>query len=230
MQKNDNYIKYQFIFNDDKDDLHFSVYFDPENGIALPPKDSHEEEWTKLDYHQCPKCPLTKEKNPNCPIAYNIAGLINKFTELYSNEKVKIIVEVPERTYSKETDIADGLRSIIGIYIAASGCPQTKILKPMATFHLPFASVKESIFRTIGNYFISQYFNKSKDSFDTQLDSLISINKEIDTVNMMMTKRIESFLKADANRNAFSILNSIGMLLEFELQSHLHRLENLYTK
>lgn len=230
MQETINYIKYRFIFNDNKEDLHFSVYFDPENGVALPPDDSNEEEWTKLDYHQCPGCPLTLAENRNCPIAYNITGLVNKFKELFSNEEVKIVVEVPERTYSKETDVADGLRSIIGIYIAASGCPKTEILKPMANFHLPFASVKESIFRTIGNYFISQYFKKNKDSLETQIDNLIEVNKEVDVVNMMMTKRIGTFLKADANRNAFSILNSIGMLLEFELQNHLHRLKNLYIK
>ena len=170
MKKEDNYIKYQFIFKDDKEDLHFSVYFNPENGIALPPEDSHAEEWTRIDYHQCPGCPLTSEENKNCPIAFNIAGLVNKFTELYSDEEVKIIVNVPERTYSKETDVADGLRSIIGIYIAASGCPKAEILKPMANFHLPFASVKESIFRSIGNYFIYQYFKQNPNSLESQLN------------------------------------------------------------
>ena len=32
--------------------------------------------WTRLDFHQCPNCPLTPATHPHCPMAARFAGLV----------------------------------------------------------------------------------------------------------------------------------------------------------
>jgi len=48
----------------------------------------------------------------------------------------------------------------MGLVIATSGCPHTLFLKPMARFHLPLASVTETIYRASAMYLTAQYFLK----------------------------------------------------------------------
>ena len=52
--------------------------------------------------------------------------------------------------------------SLIGIYMVTSGCPIMDKLRPMARFHLPFASTEETIYRAISTYLLGQYFLEQK--------------------------------------------------------------------
>lgn len=230
------WIEYIFDFEDDtREDKKFLVLLDKKTLIAVPPYDPdviHEEEnWTLLDFHQCEICPLSKEKNKYCPIAYNIAGLAKEFSEIYSIEQVNITVNVEERTYSKHDSVQQGLRSIIGIYMATSGCPHMEILKPMARFHLPFASMEETIYRQSSNYLLKQYFEMLDGKKpDILLEEFAQINDKITLVNNGICKRIDYITDADSNKNALIILNTVNLVLDIELQSKLDSLKYLFKK
>ena len=156
------WIEYIFDFDEPRRDKKFLVLLDKKTLIALSPencsKPENEKNWTDLDFHKCEICPLSKDTVKSCPIAYNISGLAEEFSEIYSIEQVNITVNTEERSYFKRDSVQQGLRSILGIYLATSGCPHMEILKPMARFHLPFASMEETIYRQVSNYLLSQYF------------------------------------------------------------------------
>ncbi|MCG8571855.1 MAG: hypothetical protein MJB14_17100 [Spirochaetes bacterium] len=226
----DDFFWIEYIFDlKNRDSLSFTVLLDKNNITAIPPENSQDCEWTRLGFHQCEICPLETENVANCPIAYNISGLAEKFNEIYSTETAKITVNVEERTYLKNDSVQQGLRSILGIYLATSGCPHMQILKPMARFHLPFASMEETIYRHVGNYLISQYYQFLEGKKpDINLDELIILNENVDKVNHGICRRIEKINEADANKNALIILNAIGMMLDMELKSKLDSLKYLF--
>jgi hypothetical protein len=187
-------------------------------------------EWTKLNYHQCKNCPL-KDDVPHCPIAVNIASLIDEFKFSTSYEKTWVVVETPERTYAHETTVQDGLSAILGIYMVTSGCPILDFLRPMVRFHLPFATPNETVFRAVSMYLIAQYFRDRKGlEPNWNLDGLMKIYKEINTVNKGMWNRLSKASSFDANVNALVVLSNFGDALRFSLKKDLENLSPLFTK
>ncbi|HOV15039.1 MAG TPA: hypothetical protein PK771_12185 [Spirochaetota bacterium] len=231
----DNYvwIEYIFDFEEPKSDKRFLVLLDKKNLIALPPEnlvdEGEENRWTDLDFHQCEICPLSKNDVKKCPIAKNISGLAKEFSDIYSIEQVNITVNTQERSYFKRDSVQQGLRSILGIYLATSGCPHMEILKPMARFHLPFASMEETIYRQVSNYLLSQYFAFLDGKIpDINLKKLEDKNNFINLVNQGMCNRIDCVTEADSNKNALIILNAVNLMLGIELQTKLDSLKYLF--
>ena len=50
-----------------------------------------------------------------------------------------------------------GVSSLLGVIMTTSGCPIMAQLKPMVRFHLPFASLEETIFRMVSMHLVAQY-------------------------------------------------------------------------
>lgn len=225
------WIEYRFKLLDhkEKEDIVFTVYINKDTLIAYPPESSKESEWTKLTFNQCKDCPLDAVKYKNCPIAYNLSGLFGAFQNVYSIEKAKITVTVEERIYQKETTVQQGLRSIFGIYMAASGCPCMTVLKSMVRFHLPFASIEETVYRHVSNYLLSQYYEYiDGKKVDFAFEELKKKNQLVDAVNYGMCKRIENVGEGDVARNALTILNVGGLMVNMELESRVDSLKYLF--
>jgi len=223
-------IEYIFSFDSGKPSLSYTILLDRTTLIAQPQSWSGEEPWTLLSYHRCSICPLDERKVRNCPIAFNISGLVESFGDMISYEEVDITVKVAERTYVKRVSVQHGLRSILGIYMASSGCPHMNILKPMVRFHLPFASMDETIFRHVATYLLSQYFEHTGGKRpDMDLENLKRRNDLVDQVNRGICRRIEGIADGDANRNALVLLNAIGQILKFDIEEKLNRLRYLFV-
>ena len=77
---------------------------------------------------------------------------------MLSHEMVTVTVRTDERTFTKETMIQHGLSPLVGIIMTTGGCPIMEHLKPMVRFHLPFASLEETIFRMVSMYLMVQYY------------------------------------------------------------------------
>ena len=222
------WIEYVFQIKD-HDDKKFRVILDKETLIAKHPEGSSEQEWTRLDFEKCEICPLSSKKIRNCPIAFNISGLAKEFSDFFSIHESLITVNVAERSYSKKDTVQQGLRSILGIYLATSGCPHMEILKPMARFHLPFASVEETIYRHSCNFLLGEFFEfYEKGNIELNMQKLIDKYDDINIVNTGICNRIEKITAGDANKNALIILNVIGLMLKMELEGNLKSLKYLF--
>lgn len=224
-------INYSFKFTERTTNNLFSyeVVLDKKTLIAQTPNGASDSEWTRLGFSKCSICPLDGKKIKHCPIAYNLSGLFSAFQNVLSIEKADITVTTEDRTYFKHDTIQQGLRSIFGIYMAASGCPHMSVLKPMVRFHLPFASIEETIYRHVSNYLLGQYYGyMEQQKGDFLFQELRSKNESVDAVNHGICHRIENVNEGDAIKNALTILNVAGLMVNLEIESKLDSLKYLY--
>lgn len=186
-------------------------------------------EWTRLSHKQCRCCPLDAAEISYCPIALNIAEMVDRFKDRLSIEQCQVKCVTPERTYLKETSVTDGLYSILGIVMATSNCPVMSFYKPMARFHLPFSTTKETLFRSASVYLLQQYFQyKRGQKPDLELQELGTQLKKVQQVNAGTLARIRSVTKKDADSNAIIILDSFSQILGMAIEGSLSSLEYLF--
>ena len=222
-------IRFRYIFKfSDGAEKTFNVELDPttleiHRSAATPP------DWARLDYHPCENCPLDPAETAYCPVALNLAPLVESFSQVLSYEEAKVIVETDERTVSKHTAVQHGLCSLMGIYMASSGCPVLEKLRPMARFHLPFASVEETIYRAASMYLLAQYFRGKKGlPADWPLARFQSLYQEIKKVNAGLAKRLSSAAEKDAPLNAVAHLDIFAIMLQEPTQDNVDPLEVLF--
>jgi len=196
-------------------------------GLILA-EDKPKPEWTKLHYHQCENCPLDDHEE-YCPVAVNLASLVESFQDSISFEKTTVTVETKERTFVKDTTLQKGLSALIGIYMVTSDCPIMDNLRPMVRFHLPFATSRETVYRAVTMYLTAQFFIMRKGGKpDWDLKGLSEIYKAISVVNRGISKRISNASNKDANVNAVVILHSVGESLPYVIESGLNDIESLF--
>ena len=147
---------------EDGQSTRFHIELDPDTLTMVPSSSEPYPPWTQLSYKQCQRCPLSPKTNLYCPIAVNITELVDRFKDILSHKNCMVICETVDRTYSKKTSAMDGLTSVFGIVMATSNCPVMNFLKPMARFHLPFASVEETTARSTSLFLLGQYFEYKK--------------------------------------------------------------------
>ncbi|MCK5050680.1 MAG: hypothetical protein KAS53_02990 [Candidatus Cloacimonetes bacterium] len=174
--------------------------------------------WTELEFSKCPNCPLNKEQVPNCPIAANIVGMAEVFKDSKSFENANVQITTSQREYNKEASLQQGVSSMLGMIMVTAGCPILSKLRPMVRFHLPFASIEETIYRAVSMYLVKQYF-KSQDCKDPdwELNGLMDIYKEIHDVNKAFFNRLSSLKGKDANVNALIILDNFANYINFSI-------------
>ena len=64
--------------------------------------------------------------------------------------------------------------------MATGGCPALAKLRPMARFHLPFATREETLFRSASAYLLGQYFLKERgEPHELGLEGLGALYEEI---------------------------------------------------
>lgn len=210
----------------------FEIKLDEETGTYIPPAQTQSPlpSWTKLEMGQCADCPLKPNEHPHCPIAANLAGLMDTFQHEASTTPCKLQVTTAERTYLKESSVQVGLYSIFGIIMATSGCPKMNPLKPMARFHLPFLTTDEMIIRSVSFHLMSQYMKRSVNGkCEVDLKELDDQFAEIQKVNKGMVKRFSVILRnGDASQNTITTLDCFTKLLGMALQRNLQKFKTLF--
>ncbi len=170
--------------------------------------------WALLNHTKCETCPLTDTEYPYCPVARNFADIAEQFKDIVSHEQVLVVVTTEERQYSKTTTLQEGLSPLIGIIMSTSGCPIMDLLKPMARFHLPFASLDETIFRMASMYLMAQYFQKQDGRAPAwTLDGLADVYAQVGIVNRDFALRLRDAAKKDANVNALVNLDCFAQMV-----------------
>lgn len=212
-------ITYEF-FGDVDDKKTLSV--DPTRQARYRPSHTPAE-WTKLGHCQCSNCPLDTSETDYCPAALDMEPVVEAFRGQKAFQKMPIRVHTENRTYEKYTTVEEGLRSLLGLVMASSGCPHLSRLRPMAMHHLPFASANEFIMRSVSLYLLQQYFNKRDgEEVDWELEGLVERNEELQLINHALWQRIHSICEQDSNLKAllnfFSMASSVTSSLDTQLQ------------
>jgi hypothetical protein len=219
---------YRFKFGDGTEKV-FAIELDPETLELQQKPVEPKPEWAKLKFNQCENCPLGKEVE-YCPVAVNLATVVDTFQTFASFEPVHVVVETKERTYSKETTLQKSLSAIIGVYMVTSNCPIMDKLRPMSQFHLPFASSMETFYRSVSMYLTAQFFlmRQGKEP-DWDLKKLVDLYHAISMVNKGMAERLRQASEKDANVNAMVILHSFGDGVPYFVEGGLEEIEHLFA-
>lgn len=186
--------------------------------------------WTKLDFHQCANCPLDIVDHPHCPLAVNLANIVNRFEDLISFDEIRVDVITAERCISQTTTAQLGISSMLGLVIATSGCPHAAFFRPMARFHLPLASKDETIFRATSMYLLAQYFlKKAGRTADLELEGLTGIYDNMQIVNIAVVERLRAATKTDSSINAIVILDNYAKSLPYAIEKSLEDIRYLFS-
>jgi len=216
-------LKFRYVFHlPNKSPFVYDVDIDEDDMSFIAAGDSEPAAWTELDHCRCEHCPLSAQDTPHCPVAVNIAGVVEEFKDRVSYDQVRVQVITPERIYEKDVPMQYGVFSILGLIMATSDCPHMR-------FHLPFASAKETIARTASMFLLRQYLKSRKDD-DTEFDlSLLDrYYANVNLVNRGIVARIRSLGRGDAAPNAIIILHSLATLLSYNIADNLPEIEGLF--
>ena len=168
-------IQYVFRLQGDRQEV-VNLYLDAQTLHLVDDTMEKLPSWTNLNFHQCPNCPLTIQTHPHCPVASHLVNLLTICKSLLSYESIHVDVVTPDRVISKDTTAQKGISSLMGLIMATSGCPHTSFFKPMARFHLPFASEEETIYRAASMYLLAQYFIRQQgEKSDLELEGISKI-------------------------------------------------------
>jgi hypothetical protein len=182
--------------------------------------------WTELKFSQCANCPLNSEEHPHCPSALHMAPAVELLKELVSFDTVGVTVTQAERTVHAQTSAQQALSSVLGLIMATSGCPWTDRLRPMARFHLPFASEAETVYRSVCMFLLARHLKAVDDA--SGFAQLKDLYDNLHVVNRDMSRRLGAATRTDPARNAMALLDSYTTLLPAALESSLQELKPLF--
>lgn len=187
-------------------------------------------EWTDLLFRQCPHCPLDIWKHSHCPMALELQGIVERFQDTHSIDRVELEVITEERRVIQALDIQRAIASMLDLVLPTCGCPRTEHLKPLARFHLPLASEEETVFRVTGMYLLAQYFLgqvslKSRMSFD----GLSTIFRDLHTLNKSMTSRLQIATRSDSVKNAFALIDVYSVLVPVLVEDKLVEMRGFFS-
>lgn len=194
----------------------------PDDSVDYP-------DWTRLQFHQCPHCPLSTDDTPRCPLAESIAEVVKQFQHIISFDELYLQVESDERVVTQKATAQRALGSFMGVVMAVSGCPHTAYFKPMARFHLPLASEEETIYRSSSMYLLAQYFcAKEGKKADYSLKGLDKIYRDIQVVNTAIVDRLRDASSADSSVNAVIMLDMYARIMPYVIEESLEDVRYLF--
>jgi hypothetical protein len=168
--------------------------------------------WTRLGFNQCPNCPFREEVRPHCPTALDLAPVIAAFAPIISHDEAWVEVETPERTISRRCHVQQALSSLVALIMATSACPILGQMRGLARTHLPFATLEETLFRSVTAYLLGQLqIYREGGQPDWELTGLKNLYAELDTLNLHFKKRVDAAARQDAAMNAMATLGMLSV-------------------
>lgn len=207
----------------------FEVTLDPRTlEIIRKPDAKAPPDWTRLDFSPCSHCPLHPSVT-HCPTAVALAEVVDVFRDVVSCKKAEVIVESHERNFYKKGTVQEALFPLLGIYMTASGCPSMEKLKPLLRFHLPFASVDETIYRVLTMYVMAQYL-RMQDGLepDWELGGIGQLYDHINKVNVAFCQRLTKAASEDALVNSVVILDMVGSMVKTPTPQSVEKIRRLF--
>jgi hypothetical protein len=205
---------------------HVDLSFDPGNFRLTNEVPQEPPFWTELKFSQCANCPLSTDEHSHCPSALHMAPAVEVLKELVSFDTVGVTVTQAERTVHAETTAQQALSSVLGLIMATSGCPWTDRLRPMARFHLPFASEAETVYRSVCMFLLARELAGAGE--ERGFAALNDLYENLHVVNRDMSRRLGAATRTDPARNAMALLDSYTTLLPAALESQLTELKPLF--
>ena len=222
-------IQYRFTLGDGSQEV-YDLELDGQSLELLGDVPEDLPSWTKLDFHECPHCPLPIDTFPHCPLAVGLVDIVGPFDRLLSYDTVHVEVVTKQRSISQNTTAEQGISSMMGLVIAASGCPYAAFFRPMAGFHLPLSNEAETTYRAASMYLLAQYFlKKAGGDADLELRGLKNIYDNMQIVNASIAKRLRGATEKDSSLNALVLLDMYAKSITYAIEESLEEIRHLFS-
>jgi hypothetical protein len=208
---------------------HYTIKLDSQSARLLNQPPANPPAWTRLDVCQCTNCPLDVAAHPHCPLAVQLAQVVEDWATVFSFQDVAYSVTTNERQFSGTTEVKKILGSLLGLIMATSDCPRMSFLRPLARFHLPLASPEETAFRALSAYLLEQYFVAPEKVSTATFDGFIERYKEIQTVNEGLSARIREASQESAVIDAVLGLDLLAHRVPFFARETVETLRPLFA-
>lgn len=206
------------------------VKLDSLTGASPPAAQEDFPAWVDLHFHQCPNCPLDRAATPRCPAAEKIAPLTALANSLVSHDQIEVEIVTPERRIVQTTTAQRAMSALVGLELAASGCPLLAYFRPMARFHLPLATEEETAYRAMSMYLCAQYFVRQKGAeSDFTLEGLKKIYGQLQQVNRAFAARLRAASDQDAAVNALVLLDMFAKGVPYTIDQALYQFDGLFS-
>jgi hypothetical protein len=199
--------------------------FDAETFRLLTPTIAPRPDWTELQFRQCANCPLKPTGHTHCPAALHMAPAVYSLQDLVSYDRLGVTVQQSARTIQAEVSAQRAMSSVLGLIMATSGCPWTDRLRPMARFHLPFATEAETLYRSVSMFLLARELNVVGEG---GYEALHTLYENLHVVNRDMSRRLGAATRTDPARNAMALLDVYAALLPIALESSLAEFAPLF--
>lgn len=217
-------ISYRFNF---ADGTHFQIDVDVQRNSAAATASEQNAapeppEWTRLEFRQCPNCPLSAAGHRHCPAARDLVPTISAFAKIISYDEARVEVVMPERTVTRQCQAQEALGSLVGVIMASSACPILGRMRGLALTHLPFASLEETLLRGVGAYLVRQLLqHKQGKAADWDLAGLKAHYADLEVLNRAFKRRVNAAVEQDAALNAVSTWGIVSSGVGFSIDDHL---------
>ena len=207
-----------------------TVRIDPATMRSAPLSDAPYPAWTRMDAGSCEGCEW--KESDHCPVAIRLVKPVETFLFVVSFEQMEVEVESIDRTYSKKVDMQQGLSSLFGLVMATSGCPSLAAFRPMARFHLPFASFEETFFRVLSSCLMRHFAEKNLEnaSRDQIIAEVTEVYAKAGRVNEGLMQRLRTGIAsmADSSPNAVALLAAFSGLVPLTADKQVKKIEALF--
>lgn len=213
---------FQFRRNDQEsgESFHFSLNLD-ESGLmeSLP---EHGPEWASASTERCSGCTSTGRY---CRAALAIAPVVDAFLGLNSLESVRTRVTVANRVTETIAPVSQVISSLMGLCMAASGCPRTAPFRAMAVYHQPFATLEETVIRAAGFALLGRWAHGKPFDDEDPFAELLDSWGDLEEVNMRIVRRLQAYCATDAALNGLVNLDMFAKGGSLGLRSALEALK-----
>jgi hypothetical protein len=222
-------IEYRFTLPD-KSEESFKLHLNPSTGEMVRSVSNDLPEWTLLGFQQCPNCPLETTETTHCPAAVCMVDVVRCFNGLVSYDLVEVEIITCERRLLQQTPAQKGISSLMGLLIAASGCPRSAYFRPMARFHLPLSEPEETMYRVTTMYLLAQYFRQQENRVcSPKLEGLTEIYRNMQITNNALAERIRAASKTDSSVNALVMLDMHAKTVFYVVEEYLEELKPMFS-
>ena len=222
-------IEYRFKLPDTSEES-FKLHLNSRTGEIVAPLSNDLPEWTRLGFQQCPNCPYEISEVTHCPAAACIVDVVRCFNGLLSFDQVDVEIITGERRLVQQTSAQQCISSLMGLLIAASGCPRSAFFKPMARFHLPLSEPEETVYRVATMYLLAQHFRKQANlDYDMELEGLADIYQNMQVINIALAKRIRAASETDSSVNALVLLDMHAKTVFYVVDEYLEGLKPMFS-
>lgn len=177
--------------------------------------------WTHMDAERCANCTFD---GVACPAALAIAPVVEALGDIDSLQQVRARACLPNRTVEVCAPVSHVASSIMGLCMAASGCPKIAPFRGMAMFHQPFSTLEETVVRAAGFMLLGRWAH-GKLTDEDLFAPLIDAWRGLEEVSMRLSRSLRDHCVADAALNGLVNLDMLAKAGAFGLKSALAALQ-----